>query len=110
MGIRTGGAFALQKNNKIISDESRKTITIENPETAINITIEGPSNKFNCSDLLAGAAVELIDSIRVETFNPDDTEKKILTAFCEMLRENFEYPEEMTHKEIMSYYLNNEFK
>ena len=100
----------MKENNELISDENQKIIKIENPETAINIRIEGPSNKFDHSDLLAGAAVEVIDSIRVETFNPDDTEKKILIAFCEMLRENFEYPKEMTYKEIVSYYLNNEFE
>lgn len=102
-----GEIESLRDVYEINSESRERTITVENPEKALRITIKGQSNKYDGSDLLGKAAVEIMKNIQLDSVGPDPTEEQIFSAFCEMLRENFEYPEEMTHREIALNFLKN---
>lgn len=89
------------------SDYPEISIELSSAEKDLKVNISGYKERFDDSNLLVAAASEIIGEIEIDNFSPIEKVDKIFTSFCEMLRHNFDLPEEWSHKDIMNYYLEN---
>ncbi|MED2737690.1 hypothetical protein [Bacillus toyonensis] len=81
----------------------RDNIVVTTDDSDIKIDINGSFVYNDATDLVLEAAVTLIEGFNSEDEIPmTEVENSIFCAFCDLVRQNHKYPEEITNKELIN--------